>query len=149
MTIEAKRDELRQRIAASRGRFDPVPLQADAQSEKPNRLATLAGRYPMAVIGGALAIGVVLGLSGGKRDADHSVASKGNGRLAAFLIDMLLTIGIGLLEDVALSQVFDEDDEDPARARSASTRNGLIRSAAGIAAQTGVKLRRKHSKRTA
>lgn len=148
MTIEAKRAELRQRIAASRGRFDPVPLQADAQSEKPNRLATLAGRYPLVVIGGALAIGVALGLSGGKRDANPTNTTKGNGRLTTFLVDMLLAIGIGLLEDVALSQVFDEDDEDPARARSASTRNGLIRGAAGIAVQTGVKLRRKHGKRT-
>ena len=149
MTIEAKRAELRQRIAASRGRFDPVPQQADAQSDKPNRLAALAGRYPLTVIGAALAIGVVLGLSSGKRDADPTTTSKGNGRFSAFLIDALFAIGISLLEDVALSQVFDEDDADAARARSASTRNGLIRDAAGIAAQTGVRLRRKHGKRTA
>lgn len=149
MTIEAKRAELRQRIAASRGRFDPEPLPDDSRTDKPGRLARLAGRHPLALIGGALTIGVVLGLSGNKRDTDSTGAPKGNGRLAAFLIDALFAIGIGLIEDVALSQVFDEDDEDPARARSASARNTLIRGAAGIAAQAGVKLRRKHGKHTA
>jgi len=63
------------------------------------------------------------------------------------LVDVLFAIGIGLLEDVAQSQVFDEDGADAARARSASTRNMLIRGAAGMAAQTGVRLRRKHGNR--
>lgn len=146
MSIEAKRAELRQRIAASRGRFETAPQPSAGQLEAPGSQATIAGRYPLALVGGALAVGIVLGLSGAKRQTRSPGEPKGNSRLAALLVDALFAIGIGLLEDVAQSQVFDEDDIDSGRARSASTRNMLIRGAAGMAAHTGVRLRHKHGK---
>lgn len=144
MSIEAKRAELRQRIEASRGRFDTEHEPSPGQPDTSGGLATIAGRYPLALVGGALAIGILLGLSGGKRQHRPLGDSKESSRLAAFLVDALFAIGIGLLEDVAQSQVYNEDDPDAARARSASTRNLLIRGAAGMAAHTGDRLRRRH-----
>lgn len=144
MSIEAKRAELRQRIAASRGRFETAGQPSPGQPDASEDLATIAGRYPLALVGGALAIGILLGISGGKRQTRPTADSRESSRLASFLVDALFTIGIGLLEDVAQSQVFDEDDADAARARSASTRNMLIRGAAGMAAHTGNRLRRRH-----
>lgn len=144
MSIEAKRTELRQRIEASRGRFDTANEPSLGQPDAPDSPTTIAVRYPLALVGGALALGILLGLSGGKRQNRPLVDTRESSRLAAFLVDALFAIGIGLLEDVAQSQVYNENDADAARARSASTRNLLIRGAAGMAAQTGDRLRRRH-----
>lgn len=148
MTVEAKRAELRQRIAASRGRRDPALRMDEAPVPAPGKVAAIAGRHPLALIGGALAIGVLLGMSGKQSGRHSSGEAGGSGGLAAFFVDALFAIGIGLLEDVANSQIHDENahEEDAARASAAATKNTLVRSAAGLAVHAGEKLRRRHGR---
>lgn len=140
MTIQDKREELRQRVEASRGRFSPDPVEKQ-DPVLADRVEDVARQYPLALMGGALLIGFLLGFSGKRRDGSSKGADKIDKKITKLFVDLLFAIGIGLLEDVSKSKVFDEDDEDEDRAASAASKNKMIRGAAGVAAEAGQKLR--------
>jgi hypothetical protein len=140
MTIQDKREELRQRVEASRGRFSPDPVE-EREPIISDRLGELARRYPLILVGGAVFIGMILGLSSSRGSKSSKRLAKIDKSVSSFLVDLLFAVGISLLKDISSSAVFDEDDEDEARASSASKKNELIRGAAGMAADASEKLR--------
>lgn len=107
MTIQAKREELRQRVEASRGRFPPEP----AEENEPllaDKVGEVAKQYPLALLGGALLVGLMLGLSGKRDEGEPRAIDKFDKKLSQILVDFLFAAGIGLLQDVSKSKVFDE-----------------------------------------
>jgi hypothetical protein len=147
MTIQDKREELRQRVEASRGRFSPDPVEQE-DPVLADRVEDFARQYPLALMGGALLIGILLGFSGKRGDKAAKGAAKIDKKISKMLVDLLFAIGISLLEDVSKSKVFDEDDDDEARAASAASKNKMIRGAAGVAVDTGQKMRETHQAST-
>jgi len=101
----------------------------------------VAKQYPLILLGGALLIGMLLGFSGKRGDGEAKGIEKIDKKISQLLVDLLFAVGIGLLEDVSKSQVFDEDDDDEERASSAASKNKLIQNAAGMAIEAGQKLR--------
>ena len=144
MSIQDKRDELRQRVEASRGRFSPDPVEQEGPLLA-DKVEGIARQYPLAIIGGALLVGMLLGFSSKRgSSAPSKGASKVDSKISRLLVDLLFAIGIGLLEDVSKSKIFDEEDEDEDRAASAASKNKMIRGAAGVAVEAGQKLRETH-----
>ena len=138
MTIQDKREELRQRVEASRGRFSPDPVEQE-EPVLADRVQDFARQYPLALMGGALLIGVLLGFSGKRGNGASKGAAKIDKKISTLLVDLLFAIGIGLLEDVSKSKVLDEEDDDETRAASAASHVVVdLRRSAPITKQTNV-----------
>lgn len=114
MTLEEKRLVLRDKIDASRHRLaDYVPpepssdlqpifdAESGADSSSDNRPLDFVQKYPIAVVGGAVALGLLLGARGKKAavTAPKKSAKKPN-IVAKMLMDAALAYGLKMLDDL-------------------------------------------------
>jgi hypothetical protein len=112
MTPEEKRVMLRSKIDTSMHRLadyvppepiaDPLPVNAN-EDDKESAAAEFVKRYPIAVVGGAVALGLLLGSRGKKaavtaaKDASTKPAKKPN-IIATLLIDAIIGYGLKMID---------------------------------------------------
>jgi ElaB/YqjD/DUF883 family membrane-anchored ribosome-binding protein len=112
MTPEEKRVMLRSKIDTSMHRLadyvppepiaDPLPVNAN-EDDKESAAAEFVKRYPIAVVGGAVALGLLLGSHGKKaavtaaKDAVKKPAKRPN-IIATLLIDAIIGYGLKMID---------------------------------------------------